>query len=184
MKNKAKDQKSEVGFLPSAICHLASVFRLPSSVVRSLAAALCVGGCLLASSAFAQQLSISWAKIAAGSSTSSSGAYSVSGTIGQAVVAGAVNGGNYTLENSYWGTIAGVQSSGVPLLAIMAAGHLLGGDSQLAFNGDLGQIYTLQASMNLTDWVTVLTFTCTNSPMVVVDPDAGSYPHRFYRIAQ
>ena len=137
---------------------------------------------LFASCAFAQELSIGWVKIG-GSGASSGGAYSVSGSIGPAV-AGAVSGGNYTLENSYWGIIAGVQAPGVPLLAITAAGRLLTGDFELAFQGNLGQTYMLQASTNLTDWVTVLTFTCTNSPMVVVDPDAGSYPHRFYRIAQ
>ena len=137
---------------------------------------------LFASCAFAQQFSIGWAKIAASSGTSSGGAYSVSGTIGPAV-AGAVSGGNYTLGNSYWGIIAGVQAPGVQL-AITATGLLLGGNSQLTFNGNLGQAYMLQASTNLIDWETVLTFTCTNSPMVVVDPDAGNHQRRFYRIAQ
>jgi hypothetical protein len=192
MKNKAKNQKTEVGSQKSEVRFPSSIFCRPksrrSALRRRMASvfvvALCIGGCLLAPSAFAQQLSIGWAKIAAGSSTSSGGAYSVSGTIGQAVAAVAVNGGNYTLENGYWGIIAGVQSSGVPFLAIIAAGHLLGSDSQLEFNGDLGQTYMLQASTNLKVWETVLTFTCTNSPMVVVDPDAGSYPRRFYRITQ
>jgi hypothetical protein len=131
---------------------------------------------LFVSCAFAQQFSIGWAKIG-GSGTSSGGAYSLSGTIGPAV-AGAVSGGNYTLGNSQWGIIAGVQATGVSSLAITAA------SLQLAFQGNLGQTYMLQASTNLTDWETVLTFTCTNSPMVVVDPEAGSYPRRFYRIVQ
>jgi hypothetical protein len=95
-----------------------------------------------------------------------------------------VSGGNYTLENSQWGIIAGLQSSGVSFLAITAAGRLMSGDFQLAFNGNLNQTYTLQASTNLTDWVMVSTFTCTNSPMVVVDPGSGNYPRRFYRIVQ
>ena len=138
---------------------------------------------LFASCAFAQEFSIGWAKIAVGSGTSSGGAYSVSGGIGPAV-AGAVSGGNYTLGNSQWDIIAGVQASGVSLLAVTAAGLLLNGNFQLVVNGNLGQTYMLQASTNLMDWETVLTFTCTNSPMVVVDPDAGSYPHRFYRIVQ
>jgi hypothetical protein len=137
---------------------------------------------LFASCAFAQQFSIGWAKITGGSSTSSGGAYSVSGSISPAV-AGAVSGGNYTLGNSYWGIIAGVQSPGVQL-AITAAGLLLNGNFELEVNGNLGQTYMLQASTNLTDWVTVLTFTCTNSPMVVADPDAGNHQRRFYRIAQ
>ena len=151
---------------------------------RSLAVALCVGGWLLASAsgAFAQQFSIGWAKIG-GSSTSSGGAYSVSGTLSP-TVAGAVSGGNYTLENSQWGIIAGLQSSGVSFLAITAAGRLMSGDFQLTFNGNLDQTYMLQASTNLTDWETVLTFTCTSSPMVVVDPGSGNYPRRFYRIVQ
>ena len=136
---------------------------------------------LFASSAFAQQFSIDWAKIGAASGTSTGGGYSVSGSFGQAV-AGTASGGNYTLKNSYWGVIGGVQSSSVPMLAITAAGHLLNGDFQIAFNGSLDQTYKLQASTNLNDWVTVLTFTCTNSPMYVADPDAGNYPKRFYRI--
>ena len=131
----------------------------------------------------AQSYSIGWAKIATGIGASGGGAYSVSGSIGQAV-AGAVSGGNYTLANSQWGVIARVQMIGVSSLAITAAELLLDGNFQVGFQGNLDQTYMLQASTNLTDWVTVLTFTCTNSPMVVVDPDAGSYPHRFYRIAQ
>ena len=139
---------------------------------------------LFVSCTFAQQFSIAWAKISAVSSTSSGGGYSVSGAIGQ-TVAGTMSGGNYSLENSQWGVIAGVQTSGVPLLAIAAAGHLLNGDFQLALHdGNLGETYMLQASTNLTDWVTVLTFTCTDSPMYVVDPDAGNHPCRFYRIIQ
>jgi hypothetical protein len=137
---------------------------------------------LFASCAFAQQFSIGWAKIAAVSGTSRGGVYSLSGTIGPAV-AGAVSGGNYTLGNSYWDIIAGVQAPGVQL-AITAAGLLVNGNFELEFNGNLGQTYLLQASTNLMDWETVLTFPCTNSPMVVADPDAGNHQRRFYRIVQ
>jgi hypothetical protein len=138
---------------------------------------------LLVPCAFAQQFSIGWGKMAASSGVSTGGVYSISGTIGQAV-ASTVSSDNQVLESSYWGIMGGVQTLGVPLLAITAAGHLLDGDLQLEFSGNVDQTYTLQASTNLEDWVTVLTFTCTNSPMYLADPEAGTYPHRFYRIVQ
>jgi sugar lactone lactonase YvrE len=54
----------------------------------------------------------------------------------------------------------------------------------LSIPGVIGQAYTLQSSTNLVNWVSILSFTCTNSPMSVVDPAAGNYQHRFYRLAQ
>jgi hypothetical protein len=49
--------------------------------------------------------------------------------------------------------------------------------------GQINQIYTLQASPNLTNWVSILTFTCTNIPTPVIDAAAASLNHRFYRLA-
>ena len=58
------------------------------------------------------------------------------------------------------------------------------GRFNLAIFGQVGSNYTLQASTDLVNWVSVLNFTCTNSPTVVVDPGAKYYGWRFYRIAQ
>jgi hypothetical protein len=71
--------------------------------------------------ALAQQYSIDWYTIDGGGGTSTGGVYAVSGTIGQPD-AGAMSGGNYTLEGGFWGIIAVVQMPGAPLLTIIATG--------------------------------------------------------------
>jgi len=42
--------------------------------------------------------------------------------------------------------------------------------------------YRLEASTNLTDWVQLVDFGCTNSPTELLDPQARDFRHRFYRI--
>ncbi|MFO1486850.1 MAG: Calx-beta domain-containing protein [Verrucomicrobiota bacterium] len=44
-----------------------------------------------------------------------------------------------------------------------------------------GQGYQIQASTNLFDWLAVTNISSTSSPVLFLDPDAGSYPARFYR---
>jgi hypothetical protein len=63
------------------------------------------------------QYSIDWSTIDGGGGTSTGGVYSVGGTIGQPD-AGAMSGGNYTLQGGFWGVIAAVQTPGAPLLSI------------------------------------------------------------------
>lgn len=58
------------------------------------------------------------------------------------------------------------------------------GGFQLAFYGTVGSNYTLQASSDLVNWASLLNFTCTNTPTLVVDTQAKNYSIRFYRIAQ
>ena len=53
----------------------------------------------------------------------------------------------------------------------------------LAVTGQAGQNYTLQASTNLVNWLSIFGFICTNSPMQVEDPAAKYYSRRFYRVA-
>lgn len=55
---------------------------------------------------------------------------------------------------------------------------------QMAFYGMVESNYTLQASADLANWTSILNFTCTNSPTVVVDPGAMYLGWRFYRVAQ
>lgn len=50
-----------------------------------------------------------------GGGTSTGGAYTVSGTIGQPD-AGTMSGGNFTLVGGCWGVVAAVQTPGAPLL--------------------------------------------------------------------
>ena len=75
---------------------------------------------LFASCAFAQQFSVGWAKIAAGSSTSSNGQYTVSGTFGQHN-AGPMSGGSYALTGNFWAIFA-VQTPGAPVLTVTLSG--------------------------------------------------------------
>jgi len=75
----------------------------------------------LVSRAQAQTYSIDWYKIAGGGGTSTGGTFAVSGTIGQHD-AGAMSGGNYSLQGGFWGIIAAVQLSGSPLLTITVTG--------------------------------------------------------------
>lgn len=66
---------------------------------------------------FAQTFSVDWHKIAGGGGTSSGGAYSVTGTIGQHD-AGNSSGGNYTLEGGFISGIGLVQTPGAPELSV------------------------------------------------------------------
>jgi len=71
----------------------------------------------LAVCARAQNYSIDWFTIDGGGGTSSGGAYSLSGTIGQPD-AGRMSGGNFSVDGGFWGLIAAVQTPGAPLLRI------------------------------------------------------------------
>jgi len=65
----------------------------------------------------AQSYAIDWQTIDGGGGTSTGGVYSVSGIIGQPD-AGAMSGGNFTLQGGFWGLIAAVQTPDAPLLTI------------------------------------------------------------------
>lgn len=73
-------------------------------------------------SAFAQNYSINWYKIAGGGGTSSGGQYTVSGTIGQPDASPAMTGGNYSLTGGFWALISVVQTAGAPTLYISQSG--------------------------------------------------------------
>ena len=64
------------------------------------------------------------------------------------------------------------------------AGFTAKGGFQLSVYGQVGQTYTLLASTNLTSWIPLLTFVCTNQPTAVADPTAGNFKLRFYRLVQ
>ena len=69
----------------------------------------------------AQPYEISWFTVDGGGGTSSGGAYTVSGTIGQPD-AGQLAGGGYTLSGGFWGVVAAVQTAGAPLLTVSRSG--------------------------------------------------------------
>ena len=103
-----------------------------------------------------------------------------------------VTNGNHTLAfvgtdtNGSFDTIFldDVQVIFTPPLQLAAAGYSAGNTFQLAVYGQIGQECTLQASTNLVNWVSILNFTCTNSPMYVADPAARNYSRRYYRLAE
>ena len=68
-------------------------------------------------------------------------------------------------------------------LRLASAGFSTNNGFQVSIYGQIGQAYTLQASTNLVNWVSISNFTCTNSPVYVVDPAAKNFSHRFYRVA-
>ncbi len=72
-----------------------------------------LGSCLVVSTAIsarAQTFDLSWFSIDGGGGTSSGGAYSVTGTIGQPD-AGVLSGGNYTLVGGFLSAIAAAPST-------------------------------------------------------------------------
>jgi hypothetical protein len=59
---------------------------------------------------------------------------------------------------------------------------LANGAAAFSVTGDAGPDYTLQASSNLVDWVSVVTTNSPAFPLVISDPDATNHPTRFYRV--
>src|SRR5258706_16421825 len=80
-------------------------------------------GLLIAPLGFAQSYSIDWYKVAGGGGTSTSGQYSVSGTIGQPDASGAMSGGQYAVTGGFWSLINVVQTPGAPTLNISHSGN-------------------------------------------------------------
>ena len=74
-----------------------------------------------ASSTRAQSYSIDWFSIDGGAGTSSGGAYTLSGSIGQ-VDAGTLSGGSYTLEGGFWPGIIVPSTGEMPTLLIQQSG--------------------------------------------------------------
>jgi hypothetical protein len=98
---------------------------------------------LLAPALHAQQYSIGWYKISGGGGTSSDGAYSVTGTIGQHDAGAAMTGGNYSLTGGFWSLIAAVQTAGAPVLTIARSG------TSVIVSWPVTAGYTLQQNNNL-----------------------------------
>jgi hypothetical protein len=127
----------------------------------------------------AQQYSIDWYKIAGGGGTSTGGAYSVSGTIGQHDAGGPMTGGSYSLTGGFWSLISVVQTPGLPDLTIT----FVGPNSVLVSWPNTGS-YTLQQNSNLAggSWTTsgysITTSNGTNS--ITVNPPTGNL---FFRLS-
>ena len=85
---------------------------------------ICIAVALLVStttSALAQTYSIDWFTIDGGGGTSTGGAYSLSGTIGQPDAGEPMTGGNYSLIGGFWVLPIGVPVPDAPTLNIVPA---------------------------------------------------------------
>jgi hypothetical protein len=54
----------------------------------------------------------------------------------------------------------------------------------MQFSGPAGSNYVLQASIDLTNWVSLSTNTPLSSPFYLTDPGATNFAQRFYRVHQ
>jgi hypothetical protein len=140
--------------------------------------------CLFASAlsltlcARAQNYSIDWFTIDGGGGTSSGGAYSLSGTIGQPD-AGHMSGGSFSIDGGFWGVIAAVQTPGAPSLRIfltatntvIVAWPTAATGFSLEQNGNMAST----AWSNVTNSVTVVG----SENQITVAPPVGN---KFYRL--
>ena len=70
-----------------------------------------------------------------------------------------------------------------PRLALVQYGLLADHRFQLGLQGPPAQNFELFASSNLIDWNSILTFSFTNAPLMIIDPASTNLDRRFYRLA-
>lgn len=66
--------------------------------------------------------------------------------------------------------------------AIISAGQSTDSAFQVQFKGVQGRSYVLQATTNLSDWISISTSVAPKDPFYFSDPDATHFPYRFYRV--
>jgi hypothetical protein len=122
--------------------------------------------------------SIDWSTIDGGGGTSTGGVYSFSGTIGQPD-AGAMSGGNYTLQGGFW-SLTAMQTPGAPLLSIfrMTTNTVAVSWPSPSTGWDLQQNTNSVSSLNWSNVTSGISDDGTNKTLVV-NPPAGN---RFYRL--
>ena len=128
----------------------------------------------------AQNYSIDWYKISGGGGTSSSGAYSVTGTIGQHDAGGPLTGGNYSLTGGFWSVLTVVQTPGAPPLKLF----LTATNTAVIYWPYPSTGFNLQqnASLATKNWVAVpqtVNHDAVNN-FVIVNPPLGT---QFYRLS-
>jgi len=128
--------------------------------------------------ASAQNYSIDKSTIAGGGGTSTSGVYSVNGTIGQHDAGGPMTGGNYSLTGGLWSLYA-LQTPGTPMLSI----KLTSTNTAQVYWPSPSTGVTLQVTTDLatTNWFTPAESVIDNGTIkyIIVNPPAGK---RFYRL--
>jgi hypothetical protein len=128
----------------------------------------------------AQSFSINWSTIDGGGGISTSGGYSLSGTIGQPDAGMTFSGGNFSVSGGFW-VLSVLQSPGAPLLTMFrtATNTLV-----LSWPSPSTGFYVQQTTnLNGAVWTTpseTINDNGTNKVMVV-NPPAGN---RFYRLVK
>jgi hypothetical protein len=120
----------------------------------------------------AQPYTIDWYTIDGGGGTSTGGAYSLSGTIGQPD-AGMSSGGSYAVTGGFWGIVL-IQTPGAPTLNIA---HAASGFATLSWNPAIAG-FVLQIKDDLTSLSWSDAPSGSTNPITV--PTSGST--RFYRL--
>jgi hypothetical protein len=134
---------------------------------------------LFATPALGQSYSIDWHTIDGGGGTSTGGAYSVSGTIGQPD-AGTLSGGSYAINGGFWSLLSLVQTPGAPLLTITFSAT----NTAIISWPSPSAGFALQQntnSMGSVNWGNVSAAIQDNGTVkyLIVDPPVGN---RFYRL--
>jgi hypothetical protein len=114
-------------------------------------------------------------KIAGGGGTSTGGAYSVSGTIGQPD-AGMMSGGPFTLTGGFWALPVAVQSSNAPTLLIISGAP---GFATISWTPATPG-FVLQVSDTLTPPAWTNALSAATNPVSI----PATLPARFYRLSR
>jgi hypothetical protein len=151
---------------------------MKTNLVCKFFALLCLL-CGFVHSASAQSCSIDWYNVAAGGGTSTGGAYSASGTIGQLDASSGMSGGSFSVTGGFWSLISVLQTPRTPKLIIT-----LSGNSVIVSWPDTGS-YALQQTGDLstpagwtTSGYTISTTNGTNS--ITITPPTGNL---FFRLS-
>ena len=133
---------------------------------------------LLTFTATAQSYSIDWFTIDGGGGTSTSGVYSVSGTLSQHDAGGTMSGGDFSLTGGFWALYA-VQTVGAPVLSI----KMMTTNTAQVYWPSPATGWNLQVNTNLatTNWITPAESVTDNGTIkfIIVNPPVGN---RFYRL--
>jgi hypothetical protein len=123
--------------------------------------------------------SIDWFTFNSGAGTSSGGAYSVSGSLGQPAAGAAMSAGRFSVTGGFW-TFVAVQTQGAPWLTIVCTGT----NTVLVSWPSASPGYLLQESsdLDLLSWADSAEAVADDGTnrLVLVSPPAGNRYYRLY----
>jgi hypothetical protein len=160
--NHSKHQKTKMNFSANP--------KIRESVLsRSLAIVSLV---LLGGPNLQAQYSIDWHTIDGGGGTSSGGAFSLSGTVGQPDAGPVMANGSFSITGGFWAVTTAVQTPGAPTLSISpaTAGHVI-----ISWIPDTPG-FVLQETEDLSAWVDAPSGT--QNPVTV----QTLVPRKFFRL--